>query len=230
MGQARLQRSRKGNNVTQPAYRRVTSFTRSVLSKTPQIKVFCPEDPDGLTLSQQLKRIGCTVEHRWPPPQEIDDQIDLIFLFLAPEAEETCYPWLQQEHPPVISVINFENPAVVDEALRIGSMGMMVSPVRALGILSTVMMALQHTKHYEKTDERIQRLENKVNSARTIDEAKKIFIAMHGVAESDAYEMLRTQAMNLRLQIEEVARQVIQANKVLCQTIPARLKKPVNSV
>jgi two-component system, response regulator PdtaR len=216
--------------VTPSAYRRVTSFTRSILSKTPQIKVFCPEDPDGLTLSQQLKRIGCTVELRWPPPQEIDGQIDLIFLFLAPEAEEICYPWLQQEHPPVISVISFENPAVVDEALRIGAMGLMVSPVRALGVLSTVMMALQHARHYEKTNERIQHLENKAISARAIDEAKTILIAMHGVSESDAYEMLRTQAMNLRLQIEDVARQIIQANKVLSQTIPARLKKSATNV
>ncbi|SMP80655.1 ANTAR domain-containing response regulator [Noviherbaspirillum suwonense] len=215
--------------MTQPAYRRVTSFTRSVLSRTPQIKVFCPEDLDGLTLSQQLKRIGCTVELRWPPPQEIDGQIDLIFLFIAPEAEETSYPWLQQDHPPIVSVINFENPAVVDEALRIGAMGMLVSPVHALGVLSTVMMALQHARHYEKTEERIRRLENKATSARTIEEAKKILIAMHGASESDAYEMLRTQAMNLRLQIEDVASQVIQANKILFNAIPAGLKKSVSS-
>lgn len=215
--------------MTQPAYRRVTSFTRSVLSRAPQIKVFCPEDPDGLTLSQQLRRIGCTVELRWPPPQVLEDQIDLIFLFLAPEAEETSYPWLQQDHPPVVSVISFENPAVVDEALRIGAMGMLVSPVHALGVLSTVMMALQHASHYEKAEERIRRLENKASSARTIEEAKKILMTIHHVAESDAYEMLRTQAMNLRLHIEDVAGQIIQANKILCQTMPARHKKPVST-
>lgn len=225
-----LQTSRKGNNVTQSAYRRVTSITRSILSKALRIKVFCPEDPDGLTLSQQLERIGCAVEMRWPPPQEIDGQADLIFLFLAREAEETCYSWLQQPHPPVISIINFENPAVVDEALRIGAMGMMVSPVRALGILSTVMMALEHAKHYAQANERIQRLENRANSARSIDEAKSILIAMHGISESEAYEMLRTQAMNLRLQIEDVARQTIQASKLLSITIPAKLKRSVSNI
>jgi AmiR/NasT family two-component response regulator len=216
--------------VTQSAYRRVTSITRSILSRTLRIKVFCPEDPDGLTLSQQLERIGCAVEMRWPPPQEIDGQADLIFLFHAPEAEETCYAWLQQPHPPVISIINFENPAVVDEALRIGAMGMMVSPVRALGILSTVMMALEHAKHYAQADERIQRLENRANSARSIDEAKNILIAMHGISESEAYEMLRTQAMNLRLLIDDVARQTIQASKLLSITMPAKSKKSVSNV
>lgn len=216
--------------MTQSAYRRVTSITRSILSKALRVKVFCPEDPDGLTLSQQLERIGCAVEMRWPPPQEIDGQADLIFLFLAPEAEETGYPWLQQPHPPVISVINFENPAVVDEALRIGAMGMMVSPVRALGILSTVMMALEHAKHYEKTAERIQRLENKANSSRAIDEAKNILMAMHGISECEAYETLRTQAMNLRLQIEDVARQTIQASKLLSLTIPAKMKRSLSNI
>ena len=216
--------------MTQSAYRRVTSITRSILSKTLRIKVFCPEDPDGLALSQQLERIGCAVEMRWPPPQEIDGQADLIFLFLAPEAEETCYSWLQQPHAPVISIINFENPAVVDEALRIGAMGMMVSPVRALGILSTVMMALEHARHYEKTGERIRRLENRLNSTRAIDEAKNILMAMHDISESEAYEMLRTQAMNLRLQIEDVARQIIQASKLLSITIPAKLKRSVSNI
>lgn len=216
--------------MTQSAYRRVTSITRSILSKALRVKVFCPEDPDGLTLSQQLERIGCAVEMRWPPPQEIDGQADLIFLFLAPEAEETSYPWLQQPHPPVISVINLENPAVVDEALRIGAMGMIVSPVRALGILSTVMMALEHAKHYEKTAERIQRLENKANSSRAIDEAKNILMAMHGISECEAYETLRSQAMNLRLQIEDVARQTIQASKLLSVAIPAKLKRSANNL
>lgn len=216
--------------MSESAYRRVTSITRSILSKALRIKVFCPEDPDGLTLSQQLERIGCAVEMRWPPPQEIDGQADLIFLFLAPEAEETCYSWLQQPHPPVISIINFENPAVVDEALRVGTMGMMVSPVRALGILSTVMMALEHARHYEKTDERIQRLENKMNNARVIDEAKNILTAMHDISESEAYEMLRTHAMNLRLQIEDVARQTIQASKLLSITTPAKLKRSTSKI
>lgn len=216
--------------MTQSAYRRVTSITRSILSKGLRVKVFCPEDADGLTLSQQLERIGCAVEMRWPPPQEIDDQADLIFLFLAPEAEEIGYPWLQEQHPPVISVINLENPAVVDEALRIGAMGMMASPVRALGVLSTVMMALDHARHYEKTAERIQRLENKVTSSRTIDEAKSILMAMHGISECEAYETLRTQSMNLRLQLEDVARQTIQASKLLSVTVPAKMKKSVSNI
>lgn len=210
--------------MTHPAYRRVTSLTRSILAKTPRIMVFCPKDPEGLTLSKQLQRIGCTVELCWPPAQEIDNQVDLIFLFLAPEAEETCYRWLEKDHPPIISITNFENPAVIDEALRLGVMGMMVSPIRAVGVLSAVIMALQHAKQYEKNAERVQRLENKINNVRTIEEAKKVLTNLHGISESDAYEMLRSHAMNLRSQIEDVAHQIIQASKVLSQALPSPIK------
>ena len=90
--------------------------------------------------------------------------------------------------------------------------------------------ALEHARHYEKAEERIQRLENRASSARSVDEAKNILIAMHGISESDAYEMLRTQAMNLRLQIEDVARQTIQASKLLSITIPGKLKRSVSNI
>lgn len=208
-----------------PNHRRAGSITRSILSKQPRVLLFCPQDADGLTLLSQLRRIGCIVEMHWPPLQEVKSDVELIFLFILPDVEETDYEWLHNNPPPIISVTSFENPTIIDEALRIGVMGMLTAPVRATGLLSALIMALSHKWQYEKNVGRIARLESKFTNFRMIEEAKTVLMRMQGIAEDEAYELLRSQAQALRIPVEDVAKELIHAGKVLSQTISGSLGK-----
>jgi AmiR/NasT family two-component response regulator len=202
--------------------RRVGSLTRSTLAKGLRVVLFSPKDVDGLTLSDHLRRIGCTVDAYWPPLPEIPENADLIFLAVTPEAQEIEYPWLARNPPPIISIVTFENPTIIDEALRIGVMGIITTPIRPSGLLSTVVMALSHAKRYAEKASRIVRLEEKITHLRQLGEAKNILMKMHSVSEIEAYEILRNQAMSQRSTIEAIAIDIIRAHAVLHRTLPAR--------
>lgn len=207
------------------ASRKTASITRAILSKKPRVLLLHPQDGDGLTLLGQLRRIGANVDMEWPPPHQITNDIDLIFLAILPDVQEIDYRWMQQQPPPIISVTSFESPAIIDEALRIGVMGMLTAPIHANGLLTALIMALHHSKQYKKSAERLVRMESKMAHVRFVDDAKHVFMRMHQLSESEAYELLRSQAMTCRMPIEDAARDIVNADKVLNQVLSIKMKK-----
>lgn len=60
-----------------------------------------------------------------------------------------------------------------------------------------------------QTEDRALKLEKKLNERKLVDRAKGILMEKHGMSESEAYEFLRKQSMNLRKSLGEVAEAVI---------------------
>ena len=125
------------------------------------------------------------------------------------------YGWLHENGPPIISVANFENPTLIDEALHIGAMAILMAPIKASGLLSTIITTLhQHTKN-SRNLHRFSQLEKKVVNLKLLEEAKKILIDKQKILENEAYELIRSQAMAQRIPIEDIAREIIQSEKIM---------------
>jgi AmiR/NasT family two-component response regulator len=191
------------------------SLTGSILSRGLRVVVFHPEDEDGLTLVSHLRRIGFTVEVMWPPSDVLPDKVDLVFRALRAEERAPRDEWLGPDAPPLITVVAFENPTFIDQAIRMGSDGVITTPIRASGLLSAVVMALQHARQNRQYTQRIAHLEQKLLDSRQLSEAKAILMLVHQFSEGEAYDLLRAQAMTNRVTIDDVCRSVIQAGEVL---------------
>ena len=202
-------------------------ISRAILARKPSVLVLFPPEADGVSLLTQLKRIGCSVEICWPHPPFIDAHIDLIFLYIPPEVEQMDYGWLHESGPPIISVANFENPTLIDEALRIGVMAVLMAPIKASGLLSTIITTLhQHAKN-SRNSHRISQLEKKIIHLKVLEEAKRILIAKQRISENEAYELIRSQAMSQRMPIEDIARDIIQSEKIMSKIINAAPKNTI---
>ena len=98
---------------------------------------------------------------------------------------------------------------------------MLVSPLRSAGILSSLALALalalakQAQAEWRELRRRITRLEQKLQSANQISEAKAILVRTGQVSDDEAYRIIREQAMRIRLATEDIARAIIHANGVL---------------
>jgi AmiR/NasT family two-component response regulator len=181
-----------------------------------RVVVFHPKDADGEMLVQQLERIGCQVISLWPPLPELPDTVDVVFCAVRPDHAAMRCAWMGGEPPvPVIAVINYENPTVVDAALRLGARAVLVSPLRSAGILSSLALAKQAQAEWRELRRRITRLEQKLLSANQISEAKAILVRTRQVSDDEAYRIIREQAMSKRLATEDIARAIIHANGVL---------------
>ena len=181
-----------------------------------RVMVFHPKDSDGEMLVQQLQRIGCQVITMWPPLSELPDTVDVVFCAVRPDHAAVKCDWMGGEPSvPVIAIIDYENPTVVDAALRMGAQAVLVSPVRSAGILSSLAMAKHAHAELRELRRRALRLEQKLLSANQISEAKAILVRTRKVSDSEAYRVIREQAMSKRVPTEEIARAIIHADGIL---------------
>lgn len=181
-----------------------------------RVCVFHPRDEDGQGLTRQLERIGCQVQAVWPPLSEPPVETDLVFIALNPDLINHDFAWCDREDaPPIIAVVTYENPTIIEAVLRIGAKGVVASPVRSFGLLSALVLARELTSDQKKLRKRIARLEVKITGIRTINEAQDILCRQRCISKEEAYRIIREQAMNKRTTIDEIATAIVNANEIL---------------
>lgn len=181
-----------------------------------RVAVFHPQDQDGEMLTHQLDSIGCKVEVFWPPRPELPEYTDVVFLSIRTDVTALDYKWCTADQaPPIIAVVTSENPTIVNAVLRIGAKGIIASPVRPFGLLSSLVIARQFSKEIEENRKRIKRLEGKVSGIAKVYEAKKLLMDTRKILEEEAYCIIRDQAKSKRVEIEVIAEAIIYAQGLL---------------
>ena len=184
--------------------------------RTLKIAVIHPEDGDGRLLTQQLQRIGCLVQAFWPPVQALPEGIDIAFVAVRPEILNLQFDWTKREgSPAVIAVVNYENPTIVEAVLELGAMAVLPSPIRSFGLMSVLVVAREAHKENRSLARRLRKVEAKLLGVRHIADAKAILMTTHRVSETEAYDLIRDQAMSKRVSTEEVASAIVNASEVL---------------
>ncbi|WP_293661814.1 ANTAR domain-containing protein [Rhodoferax sp. OV413] len=199
-------------------HRRTARTTPPLLKdlRTLRVAVFHPDDADGRQLIQQLQRIGCQVQAFWPPLPSLPIGIDVVFLAVRPESVDTELEWLQGEDvPTVIAVVTYENPTIVEAVLRIRAQGILPSPIRSFGLLSTLVLARWVHQDMKGQTRRIRKLEFKILGIRQIAEAKSILMRTRNITGDAAYDLIRDQAMSKRVTTEEIAAAIVSANEIM---------------
>lgn len=184
--------------------------------RTLRIAVIHPDDGDGRLLTQQLQRIGCLVQAFWPPVQALPEGVDIAFVAVRPEILDLQFEWARREDAPtIIAVVNYENPTIVEAVLGIGATAVLPSPVRSFGLLSALVVARQAHKENRSLCRRLRKVEAKLLGVRHIADAKAILMKTHSLSETEAYDLIRDQAMSKRVTTEEVASAIVNASEVL---------------
>lgn len=175
-----------------------------------------PDDADGQELSAQLQRIGCQLRASWPPREQLPDEVDIVFFAMRPEVMSIDLPWLKRDDlPPIIAVVNYENPTIIEAVLRLKATAVVASPVKSFGLLTSVVLARHLADERTGQQKYIGKLEQRLNGLRKIAKAKQILMSTRGLSEEDAYKVIRDQAMVKRVTTEEIADAVINANEIL---------------
>jgi len=181
-----------------------------------RVCVFHPRDQDGEGLTRQLERIGCQVQAFWPPLAELPEGVDVLFMAMSPDMVDSDFTWCQGEStPPVIAVIAYENPTLIEAVLRIGAIATVASPVRSFGLLPVLVLARDLHDTLKKQKKRISQLESRVQGARQLSEAQDILCKQRGISKDEAYHVIREQAIHKRVSAEEIAKAIIHANDIL---------------
>lgn len=195
-----------------------TAETPAILRDLRSLKVVVihPQDQDREELLAQLQRIGCDVEVWWPRLDSLPSGTGLVLMAMRPETLSINFPWLgTSTSPPVIPVVSYENPIIIEAVLHLNAFATIPSPVQLFGLLTAIAVALTQFNAFRMRERYIERLEQKQARVRVIQQATQIVMDVRGGSEEDAYQLLRSQAMLKREQIETVAGEIVKAHKTL---------------
>lgn len=181
-----------------------------------RVVIYCPDDDNGRLLVEQLTRIGCSTEQRWPPPEALPETADLVVLAARPELLSLSIPWLEDAaRPPVIAVTTYESPTILELLLRVDVEGALSTPVRSFGLLSAMALACHRRRSDMEYRRRIEQLEQRLVGVRTLQEAKTLLMQVHGISEDEAYQQIRSRAMEKRMTVPQLAEEIVRAHELL---------------
>jgi len=111
--------------------------------------------------------------------------------------------------------LTFENPITITAVLQLDAFATIASPVRSAGLLTAIAVTLSQHRTRRALQRYIDRLEQKQAHSHLIEKATKIVMESRSVDQSDAYKLLRSQAMQKRESIESIANGIVKANELL---------------
>ncbi len=185
--------------------------------RTTRVLVVHPKDRDCDDLVAQIRRIGCRVEAIWPPPADVPTEAQILFFLFRQEIITAPLIRALSELAPTLTLIGItevESPAVIEAIARAGTAAVIAKPVRAIGLLTTIILAHNVTVRNLNSSRRIAKLESRLSALRLVEQAKAILISRKGLTEQEAYDTLRTYAMTKRVSLEVICKTVIDADAV----------------
>jgi AmiR/NasT family two-component response regulator len=183
------------------------------------LRMLClvPPGPESDEFIQHLKRMGCNVDLQWPPPHDLPDNLDVVFLAVRPVIEEDiAFNWKpDQMRAALIALVDYENPLIVEATLHLKAQSTIGMPFRSFGVMIDVLLSVANFKRERALLLKAQRLASKINMLAEIEKAKSIMAEKYGIDGDFAYEIIRKQAMNRRTTIESIARTIVAGNDIL---------------
>ena len=183
-----------------------------------KILVIHPNDEQGSDICRHIERIGCNVRMVWPCPKKIKANTDVVFLQTLQEQPFTNLPlWLKNENdkPTIIAIVDYENPTVLQTVYEIGAHAIVNTPVKPFGLLANLVIARTHWRKELVLGTRVHKLETKIRNIHAVEHAIAILERANSISREQAYEFIRSKAMERRLTTEDIAQEIVAADKTL---------------
>lgn len=182
------------------------------------VAVMHPKGKSAEELLRQIHRIGCPFEAIWPMPSSLPKGIDVLFVDVdetSPVGIKRLLAKSKDDLPTIIAMIEYENPSVLEGLFEIGAHAVITKPIRAAGVLSSILMARRYWSESRKAERDIVKLKSKLENVQKVNDAKSILMRHRGLSDKDAYAIIRKQAMAKRATTLEIAQSIINADGIL---------------
>lgn len=179
--------------------------------------VALPRGGSADELIQQIKRIGCNFEHHWPLTKKLPDKYDMVFIDVIDQSVSSLKAFISSRSKSlsVVAVVGYENPSILDLVFEIGAHAILNKPVRASGVLSSMLMARRFQQEQLNFAKELKKLKDKLDNVQKVNDAKFVLMRHRDISEKAAYELIRKQAMAKRTTTAEISQAIINAESIL---------------
>lgn len=145
-------------------------------------------------------------------------QPDLIIIDAESDARDVLEHIViatRDERRPIVLFTEDGATASIDAAMAAGVSAYIVAGLQAERIAPVLNVALSRFRQEEKLRAELDDTRHKLAERKVIERAKGLLMTHHGLTEEQAYQRLRTMAMNKKLKLAEIAQRIIDVEDLL---------------
>lgn len=109
----------------------------------------------------------------------------------------------------VVILTAFSQRDLVEQATQAGAMAYLIKPFKESELVPAIELAVARFRELAALSEQTESLNDQLETRKLVDRAKGQLMDSHSMAEQDAFRFLQTTAMSKRLQMKDVAEQVL---------------------
>lgn len=177
-----------------------------------RVAVLHPLDAEGRVLISHLQRIGSIVTQLWPVPPRLDAEFDVVMLAIELDQREATTQLVASRSdlsPPLIGIVGYENPSMLQLVLESGAVSVIERPLKPFGLLTQLLMARTLWRQRAAAMAHIRKLEGRFATVSKVTMAKTLMIARESLTEQEAHRKIQRLAMAGRTTVEDIAETVI---------------------
>jgi two-component system, response regulator PdtaR len=113
----------------------------------------------------------------------------------------------------VLILTAFSQRDLIEQARNAGALAYLVKPFQKSELLPAIEMAIGRFAEMKALDEQVKTLEESLEVRKAVDRAKGILMDELGWKENESFTWIRSQAMNERIRMLDVANQIIDGSR-----------------
>ena len=170
-------------------------------------------DEQGLGLMRELQRTRARVNHRWPVPELLGHDTDIVLCEFVPDLSRR-YTWMPGEANAAVIALLPQNGVYDLKRLQAALPdAVLYRPYLPHAVLAALSIAWDHFSFCRRQRVRIARLDENVRSLRDIERAKHLIMADKNINENNAFNLLRSMAMERRMTIAALAASLVDSGE-----------------
>ncbi len=174
-----------------------------------EVIVVAADDDQTRFLIRELQRLRARVRHVWPMQEHLPADADIVFCDYSPDLPRRLQ-WAPGDSRAALVVILPTNEELDPNALCNATPQAFISkPFSVNAIVAAYFLSNSQFRYERRLRDKIDKLEDNLRAARMVERAKAILMASRHIAEDEAYNLIRRQAMDRRVAASVVASAIV---------------------
>lgn len=190
-----------------------------------ETRILIAEDNElvSLTLEEQLTNLGYEVVGVARTGVEavrmctqLSPDVVIMDMQMPEMGGDAAAQQISKEYPtPVIMLTAYSDPEHIRKAEHSGALAYLVKPVNPEELPPTIDVAIARFRELRELRERVETLEETIESRKVIERAKGILMQRRSIGGEAAYELMRQWARERQRKVKDIAQAIVDAESLL---------------
>ncbi|MFT4022131.1 MAG: ANTAR domain-containing protein [Acinetobacter sp.] len=161
--------------------------------------------------------VACLLINQIHPHHLQQLQADVILLDMDHPQRDIIEACVNHFNLPTVLFTKNSNKDTIKNAIQAGVTAYIVDGIDPSRLDTILEIAIEQYKKHQKLESDLKETQLKLADRKVIEKAKNLLMHLHGLSEDAAFKLLRKNAMNARVSMGDLARQLLQAQQLLQQ-------------